>query len=142
MRRKQGTSARELEQGEVNIIPIVDVSFCLVIFCLTTMNLMLTAGINVLESRAGASSGKAALSENISVRLTAENKIYVDNKEVPEYELFRELAVRIPKTKDGMVIITADERNTCEQVVDILDVSKKSGAKRLALMQNAPAVGS
>ena len=139
MRKKKRVPVKELGNGTINIISIVDVSFVLVIFCMTTMNLMLSAGINVLETRAGASSGKAALSENVSIKLTKENQIFVDNKQVDPINLFRELATKIPNTKDKMVIITADDENTCEQVVNILDVSRKSGAKRLALMQGSGA---
>jgi biopolymer transport protein ExbD len=137
MRKKKRIPAKELGEGTINIISIVDVSFVLVIFCMTTMNLMLSAGINVLETRAGAASGKAALSENVSIKLTKENKIFVDNQAVDQINLFRELATKLPNTKDKMVIITADDENTCEQVVDILDISRKSGAKRLALMQGS-----
>ena len=137
MRKKKQVQAKELGEGTINIISIVDVSFVLVIFCMTTMNLMLSAGINVLHTKGGASSGKAALSENVSIKLTKENKIFVDNQPVDPINLFRELAAKIPNTKDKMVIITADDENTCEQVVDILDISRKSGAKRLALMQGA-----
>ena len=137
MRKKRQVVAKELGEGTINIISIVDVSFVLVIFCMTTMNLMLSAGINVLETKAGASRGKTALSENVSIKLTRQNKIYINNQAVDPINLFRELAMRIPQTKDKMVIITADSENTCEQVVDILDISRKSGAKRLALMQGA-----
>ena len=140
MSKKRQVVAKELGEGTINIISIVDVSFVLVIFCMTTMNLMLSAGINVLQTKAGASSGKAALSENVSVKLTRDNKLYIDNQSVDPINLFRELAIRIPNTKDKMVIITADNENTCEQVVDILDISRKSGAKRLALMQGGQAV--
>jgi biopolymer transport protein ExbD len=134
--RKRDSKDRELDEGEVNIIPIVDVSFVLVIFCMVTMNLILTAGINVLETKAGAATGKATLKENISITLTKDDKILIDNQQVEPDNLFRELAERIPGTKDRMVILTADENSKCERVVDILDISKKSGAQRLALMNN------
>jgi biopolymer transport protein ExbD len=136
-KRKRVNRETDLPQGEVNIIPIVDVSFTLVIFCMATMNLMLTSGINVLESRSGAASGKVTLKENISITLTKDYHIMVDNKEVARDDLFRELAILMPKTKDNMVIINADADNTCAQIVDVLDISKQSGAKRMALMQSA-----
>ena len=136
MGRKKDLKDRDLAEGEINIISIVDVSFVLVIFCMVTMNLVLTAGINVLETKSGAATGKATLKENISIKLTADNKIFVDDRQVEMVDLSRELVVQLPKTKDKMVIITADDNNRCEQVVDILDISKKSGAQRLALMNN------
>ncbi|MCX5781840.1 MAG: biopolymer transporter ExbD [Elusimicrobia bacterium] len=135
MRKKRETQQKELASGSINIISIVDVSFVLVIFCMATMSLILTAGINVLETKAGASKGKAALTENISIKMTKDNKLYLNNQPIDQYDLFRELSAKIPNTKDKMVIITADDENTCEQVVEILDISRKSGAKRLALMQ-------
>ena len=58
MSKKYHSTVPELPLGEVNIIPIVDVSFCLVIFCLVAMNIMLTAGINVVHARAGAPAGR------------------------------------------------------------------------------------
>ncbi len=136
MSRKKHIPTKELDEGKINIISIVDVSFVLVIFCMCTMNLMLSAGINVMHTKAGASQGKAAVSENVSIKLTKDNKIFVNNELVDEQNLLRELSVKIPMSKDRMVIITADDENTCEQVVELLDVSRKSGAKRLALMQN------
>lgn len=136
-RRKLEAKDRELGEGEVNIISIVDVSFVLVIFCMVTMNLILTAGINVLETKAGAATGKVTLKENIAVTLTKDDKILVDGQQVGEDALFRELALKMPQTKDRMVIITADDKSRCEKVVDILDVSKKAGAHRLALMNNS-----
>jgi biopolymer transport protein ExbD len=139
MKKKQSVTNRELPVGEINIIPIVDVSFCLVIFCLVTMNIMLTAGINVLESRAGAGAGRTTMRENVSVTLTKDNRLLVDNKETAPQELFRQLALLLPKTKDSAVVLSADESATCEQVVDILDIAKKSGAKRLVLMDTTGA---
>jgi biopolymer transport protein ExbD len=135
MRKKKATHQKELAAGTINIISLVDVSFVLVIFCMATMSLVLTAGINVLETKAGAGKGKAALTENISIKMTKDNKIYLNNQPIDQYDLFRELSEKIPNTKDKMVIISADDENTCEQVVEILDISRKSGAKRLALMQ-------
>jgi biopolymer transport protein ExbD len=136
MRRKRDLKDRDLAEGEINIISIVDVSFVLVIFCMVTMNLVLTSGINVLETKSGAATGKATMKENISIKLTQDNKIFIDDRQVEMSELPHELAISLPKTKDKMVIITADDNNRCEQVVDILDISKKSGAQRLALMNN------
>ncbi len=135
-RKKRDLKDRELGEGEINIISIVDVSFVLVIFCMVTMNLVLTAGINVLETKAGAATGKVTVKENISLTLTKDERILVDGQQVDRAHLFRELAVRLPKTKDKMVIITADNDNKCDNVVDILDISKKAGARRLALMNN------
>lgn len=138
MSKKYHSTVPELPLGEVNIIPIVDVSFCLVIFCLVAMNIMLTAGINVVHARAGAPAGRASVSENILVTLTQDNRILVNNSEIPAADLSSRLAALLPATRDKMVLVRAQDTTRCEQVVDVLDTAKKSGAQRLVLMNNPP----
>lgn len=138
MRKKYHSTVPELPLGEVNIIPIVDVSFCLVIFCLVAMNIMLTAGINVVHARAGAPAGRASVSENILVTLTPDNRILVNDSETSAGELSGRLVALLPATRDKMVMVRAQDTTRCEQVVDVLDTAKKSGALRLVLMNNPP----
>jgi biopolymer transport protein ExbD len=138
MIKKNQSVINELPLGEINIIPIVDVSFCLVIFCLVAMNIMLTAGINVSGAKIGVRSGTAAGGENVSVILTQDNRILVNNHEVAPVDLAGRFLALLPATKDKMVTITAHESNRCEQVVDVLDLAKKCGAQRLVLMNNPP----
>ncbi|MGA2090424.1 MAG: biopolymer transporter ExbD [Endomicrobiales bacterium] len=138
MKKTYNSAVSELPVGEINIIPIVDVSFCLVIFCLVAMNIMLTAGINVLEAKTGGQSAPIVAHDNVSVILTQDNKILLNNHEIAPVDLPGQLAALIPATKDKMVLVTAHESNTCEQVVNILDIAKKCGAQRLALVNNPP----
>jgi biopolymer transport protein ExbD len=134
---KHKTMEKELPPGQVNIMSLVDVSFVLVIFCLAALNINVTSGINVMESKAGVTKAKAVLSENVSITLKSNGAIYINDKRVVDstYELMKQLSVLIPSTRDGMVIVKADDSNKCDQVVDILDIARKSGAKKLVLMR-------
>lgn len=134
-RRKKTTSDELLTAPSLSLTPLVDVSFALVIFSLLTMNLFLTAGINVMESKADAAKGKRSLKENICVELTMDRKIYINRKKVSWLDFQYRLKTLLPKTKDQMVIIMADDESFCEDVVELLDMSKQAGAKRLALVK-------
>lgn len=122
---------------EINVTPLVDVALCLVIIFMAVSPFMLQAGLNVSESKAGAATGKHALEENVQISLTGENRILVNGEEVPLTELSAKLKERIPKSKDGLVTLQAEKTNRVGQVVEILDIAKQSGAKKVAILNNA-----
>ena len=71
-----------LALGDINVTAVVDISFSLVIFCLLSINLILTAGINVMESKVGVSVGRTAAKKNISIELTIDNEIFLNDEEI------------------------------------------------------------
>lgn len=120
---------------EINITPLVDVCLVLVIIFMAVAPMAMIAGIKVLESRAKAAEGKVAADDNVQIRLTEAGKLTVNGAAVELAELRRTLLGAVGKSKDKMVIITADERNRVGQVVSILDTAKQSGALKLAIMK-------
>jgi len=121
---------------EINITPLVDVCLVLVIIFMAVAPMAMVAGIKVLESRAKAAEGKVAADDNVQVRLTESGVITVNGQPVQVEALRQTLLGAVGKSKDKMVIITADERNRVGQVVSILDTAKQSGALKLAIMKN------
>ncbi len=119
---------------EINVTPLVDVSLCLVIIFMAVSPFMLQAGLKVSESKAGAATGKQSLADNVQVTLTEQNKIMVNGTEVLLPDLSNILKERIPKSKDGLVTIQADKGNRVGQIVEILDIAKQSGAKKVAIL--------
>ena len=134
--RKKRKSDDKVALGNVDVTAVVDISFSLVIFCMLAINLVLTAGMNVMESKVGASVGRTTASQNISIKITLENEIFVNKKEIDIEDLIDELSELLPDTEDQAVMISADIDNTCEEVIDVLDIAKKAGAKKLTLMKN------
>ncbi|MFC1501336.1 ExbD/TolR family protein [Elusimicrobiota bacterium] len=133
---KKRKKEESLALGDINVTAVVDISFSLVIFCMLSINLILTAGINVMESKIGASVGRTAAKQNISIKLTLDSEIFLNNEEIDIEDLSEELMELLPNTEDQMVMISADLDNTCEEVIDVLDIAKKAGAKKLTLMKN------
>ena len=132
-----GAGQREDEPiTAINVTPLVDVCLVLVIIFMAVAPLALTVGIKVLESRAKASEGKAAAEDNVQVRLAADGRITVNGREVMAVVLYAEITQALAKSKDKMVIITADETNRVGQVVEILDTAQQAGALKLAIMKS------
>lgn len=124
----------------INLTPLVDVSLVLVIIFMAIAPFALTAGIKVLESKAGAAKGKVSAAKNVSINLTRKGKLTVNGKKSEFGTLARLIGEELTKSKDKMVILTADDENRVGEVVLILDTAKQAGAKKIAIMSRAKPV--
>jgi biopolymer transport protein ExbD len=131
--------AAQTEDGgeitDINVTPLVDVCLVLVIIFMAVAPFAVQAGIKVLESKAKASQGKTAASENVQVKLTVDGRLTINGRKASFENLQAELLDAIANSKDKMVVITADSKNRVGQVVEILDTAKQSGAVKLAIMK-------
>ena len=128
------SSADQEAITEINVTPLVDVALVLVIIFMAVSPFMLQAGIKVSESKAGAATGKASLEQNVQIALSADGKISVNGEPISLEALPAKLKEVIPKSKDGLVTLEAESSNHVGQVVEILDLAKQSGAKKIAIL--------
>jgi biopolymer transport protein ExbD len=129
----------------INVTPLVDVCLVLVIIFMAVAPMAMTMGIKVLESRAGVSTGAASAEENVTVKLDISGRLTVNGALVPDgAQLQPMISAALAKSKDRMVIITADDGNKVREVVEILDTAKLAGALKLAILktETVPAPGS
>ncbi|MDI6782064.1 MAG: biopolymer transporter ExbD [bacterium] len=119
---------------EPNLTPLIDVCLVLVIIFMVTAPMVMQAGIKILESQAGASAGKHAAEENIEIVLTEDDKVMLNGQEVLWQNFPISIRQEIFKSRDKLVFITADDKNRVGRVVEILDISKQQGAKKVAII--------
>lgn len=121
----------------INVTPLVDVSLVLVIIFMAVAPMAVTLGIKILESRASTAEGKASAEENVNVKIALDGSIAVNGVKTDGTTFRGVLAAALAKSKDKMVIVTADAKNRVGQVVEVLDASKQAGASKLAVMKAA-----
>ncbi|MBI4753195.1 biopolymer transporter ExbD [Candidatus Desantisbacteria bacterium] len=126
--------------SEPNLTPLIDVCLVLVIIFMVTAPMVMQAGIKILESQAGAGSGKHAAEENIEVILTEDDKVMLNGQEVLWQDFPLKIRQEIYKSRDKLVFVTADNKNRVGRVVEILDISKQQGAKKVAIISKAEGV--
>ena len=124
---------------DINVTPLVDVCLVLVIIFMAVAPMSLMTGIKVLESNAKAATGKVAASENVEVKLYFDGRITINGTEIEFAALYENLLSAIPKSKDKMVMVSADKKNKVGQVVKILDAARRAGAKKLAILKHEDA---
>lgn len=128
----------ELKKGlasTLDLTPIVDVVFNLLIFFALSLNFAVTSGgINVKLPKAA--SAEPVKAQELTINLTADGKTYLNDKIITVENLSRKLKEK--KDKDSLVIIRADSSVTHGRVVEAMDTVKTNGFSRLAIAVDQP----
>ena len=118
----------------LDLTPVVDVVFNLLIFFALSMNFAAASrGIDV--KLPSASSAKAIKSDQITVNLTKEGATYLDDKKINIDELEKKLKEKADKK--ALIIIRADSDVEHGRVVKIMDIIKSQDFNRIAIAVDA-----
>ena len=119
----------ELEHGlrQIDIAPLIDMVFQLIIFFMLTSSFVIQAGIKINLPRAVTS--EAVKLENIEIIISGENVTYLNGKVVTKQEL-KTLLVQGAKNK-LTVLIKADKRASLGRVVEIWDMCRDLGITQI-----------
>ena len=115
----------------VNIIPVIDVSLVLLIILLATSPILNNPGFEVKLPKALTAEGKE---KNITISLSLKNELAFNEQNVQSMEQLQPMLAReLQKDRDFLVIIRADEGVSYGQVETLMDLAKRSGARRIAI---------
>ena len=120
----------------VDITPIVDTVFNLLIFFALSLNFAATSGgINIKLPKA--SSAEPIKAEQLTINLTTDGKLYLNDKVITSEKLSETLEKN--QNKESLVIIRADSLVPHGRVVEVMDTVKTKGYSRLAIaVEHAP----
>ena len=117
--------------GGVNIAPVINVAFVLVIVMLMTAPILNIPNIPVDLPEAITTEAKES---NISVSLAEDGRVSVDEEIVSWDTLPQKLNAKLKRDKNIMVIIRADKNIEYHQVEKLMDMIKNNTrAKRIAV---------
>jgi len=123
---------RERKETVLNLTPLIDVVFLLIIFfMLTTAFRTVFQGIKV--DLPTTTTPQEKIERNIIISITKDNRLYLDEREVIESELVRLLKEKL-EGREGLVIVNADKDISHGKVVKTMDMAKQAGADRLGIL--------
>ncbi len=115
----------------LNLTPLIDIVFLLLIFFMVTTNFIETDGVDIKLPEANA---RAVLdTENITIYVTNEDKIYFKGKFLTLSELKDKLKEDIALSPNKIVILKSDKNAKVDIAVKILDIAKSLGADKLVI---------
>ena len=133
MRFKRGV---HLEHGlrHIDIAPLIDIVFQLLIFFMLTSSFVMQPGIRVNLPKAVASD--VIEEQNIIIVLSVEGVIYIDEKVVTSQELMGYLSKAGNSARP--ILIKADKRTPLGRVVEVWDLCRQMGVERVNIATQQP----
>ena len=128
MRRQR---KRETEESEVNLTPMLDVVFIMLIFFIVTASFVKEAGIDVTRPPAATAERKEP--GNILVAITANDQIWIDRRQVDPRWIRANIERLHAENPKGSVVIQAHPRSANKMLVWVMDASRQAGVYSISL---------
>ena len=116
-----------IEKGHLDLAPLIDVIFLLLIFFMLTSSFVFQPGIRVNLPRAVTS--ETLHRELVLVVITEQNEIYIEERLVGDEEMVAYLSSAASGRRP--VLIKADEAADLGRVITVWDVCRKVGISQI-----------
>jgi biopolymer transport protein ExbD len=121
----------EEEENEINLTPMLDVVFIMLIFFIVTASFIKEAGIDV--DRPDAPTAESQDDAAILIAISANDEIWIDRRQT-EPNAVRGMIERLhAENPKGSIVIQADEESTNEMLVIVMEAAKQAGVSNVAI---------
>jgi biopolymer transport protein ExbD len=131
MRNNKGAFGHEEESEEINLTPMLDVVFIMLIFFIVTATFIKEAGIQV--DRPDTFTADSQDDASILIAISASDEIWIDKQERDPRDV-RDVIERLhAENPKGSIVIQADEDSTNAMLVIVLEAAKGAGVTNVAI---------
>jgi biopolymer transport protein ExbD len=116
---------------EINMGPLIDMVFLLLIFFVVTTSFVKEAGIDVQRSSAATAEVKSQ--GNIMVGVTAEGDVYMEGKRIDVRSVRALIERALAEDPESGVVVVADKHSETGDIVQVMDQCRLAGAKNVSL---------
>jgi biopolymer transport protein ExbD len=117
--------------AEVNIAPLLDMVFILLIFFVITTNFNRQTGLEVKKPKAQSALYQGQ--KTILIGISREGTIHIHGQQVDIDRLSRILGQEIARRPDAVAVIVADRGSEIGRAVDVMDVCLLSGIGNVSI---------
>lgn len=124
----------ELEHGlkSIDIAPLIDIVFQLLIFFMLTSSFIIQPGIKVNLPKAVTS--EVVKFENVEIVISGENVAYVNGKVTTAKEM--DSLLKQAAKRNQSVLIKSDKRASLGKVVEVWDMCRDAGVSQINIATN------
>ena len=129
--RKNHSLGYEEESEEINLTPMLDVVFIMLIFFIVTATFIKEAGIQI--ERPDTYTADTQDDASILIAISASDEVWIDRKErAPQAirGIIERLHAENPK---GSIVIQADENSSNEKLVLVMEAAKAAGVANVSI---------
>ena len=128
MRRRR---VQEQDETEVNVTPMLDVVFIMLIFFIVTASFVKEAGIDV--NRPDAATAERKERGNILVAITENGQIWINKRQVDPRAVRANIERMHAENPQGSVVIQADKNSRNGLLVQVMDAARLAGVYEVSI---------
>ncbi len=124
------------QEEEINVMPLVDMVFLLLIFFMVTTSFVKETGIDV--HRPTAATAQLKDKGNILLGVSEDGRIYFEKKAIDLRSVRAHIQRSLAENPEGAVVIVADQKSDTGIVVRVMDQCRMAGAQRVSIAATKP----
>jgi len=122
----------EEEENEINLTPMLDVVFIMLIFFIVTASFVREAGLDVNRPDAPVTESQPE-DANILVAINANDEIWIDRRLIDPRAVRANIERLHAENPQGSVVIQTDPRSTNKMLVTVMDAARLAGVYNISL---------
>ncbi|MBL0732501.1 MAG: biopolymer transporter ExbD [Deltaproteobacteria bacterium] len=125
-----------IKSAELNMAPLIDMVFILLIFFLVTTSFVKETGVDINRPTAGSAVSKEKAS--ILVAVTADGRVYIDKHEIDVRAVRANVERALAENPESQVLVIADKESLTGVVIMVMDGCRLAGAENVSLAAALP----
>ncbi len=121
----------EEEESQIDLTPMLDVVFIMLIFFIVTSTFVKESGVDV--SRPNADTAVVTESNSIQIGITSANQIFMDKRLIDKRAVRANVERGIAENPGAAVIIVADSDSKTETLIEVMDQARLAGAENVSV---------
>ena len=113
------------EEAAIDMTPMLDVVFIMLIFFIVTASFVKEAGIDV--NRPDAATAVKKDRANILIAISDKGEIWINKRRIDERAVQANIERLYAENPQGSVVIQADKKATTEVLIKVMDASRSAG---------------
>lgn len=131
MARQQRNFSRSDDESDINLTPMLDVVFIMLIFFIVTATFIKEAGIEV--NRPDAQTAVKQEKANILIAIGPNDDIWIDRRQVDVRSVRPNIERLHAENPQGSVVIQADKQSKTDTLIQVMDASRQAGVYNVSI---------
>ncbi len=121
----------EEEESSIDMTPMLDIVFIMLIFFVVTASFVKETGIEINRPQATTATPKETA--NIKIAIDSQDSIWIDKHKVDERSVKAILERLHIENPQGALIIQADKKSTNDKLVRVMDAARQAGISAISI---------
>lgn len=130
MAASRGRNTEE-QSGAIDLTPMLDVVFIMLIFFIVTASFVKEAGIQVMKPQAVMA--EKVPNAKILIAVSSNNELWIDKNRIDKRQVKANIERLLAENPKGAVVVQADLESNAETVALVLDAARDAGASDIKL---------